>query len=187
MHIQKCTCNAHHAHSDKFLKHKNLDRSGLGGTACGRHGCFCPCALVDFQLGERQLNMDYSLSQALRHSGLLSTQQLIVMYDIMCQYYKKMQQRFQASPWLSLPDDMTMHKGVGSWHVGAHIPTCFPRFSPTYIPGAGQLAGEILESLWSVLNRISPSTQTATLCARSEMLDDHMNDSNLKKMMGIGQ
>ena len=44
--------------------------------------------------------------------------------------------------------------------------------------------GEILESLWSVLNEISPSTQNATVTGHIEMLDDHMGDSNFEKDAG---
>jgi len=47
--------------------------------------------------------------------------------------------------------------------------------------------GEIAETLWAVLNSISPSLRTATLAHRSEVLDDHMNDSNWKKIIGIGE
>lgn len=46
--------------------------------------------------------------------------------------------------------------------------------------------GEILETLWSVLNDISRSTRTATLAHRMEVLDDHMGDSNWKKIIGTG-
>ena len=46
--------------------------------------------------------------------------------------------------------------------------------------------GEILESLWFVLNEILPSTQNAAVASHIEMLDDHMGDSNFKKMLDIG-
>ena len=51
---------------------------------------------------------------------------------------------------------------------------------------AGVVDGEILETLWSVLNEVSPSAQMATLASRTEMLDDHMLDSNWKKLLNIG-
>jgi Kyakuja-Dileera-Zisupton transposase len=47
--------------------------------------------------------------------------------------------------------------------------------------------GEILETLWSILNSISPSMRTASLAHRSEVLDDHMNDSNWKKTVSISE
>ena len=42
-----------------------------------------------------------------------------------------------------------------------------------------------MESLWLALNGISPSTCTATLAHHSEVLDDHMCNSNHKKMIGM--
>lgn len=47
--------------------------------------------------------------------------------------------------------------------------------------------GEILETLWSTLNSISPSLRTSTLAHRSEVLDDHMNDGNWKKMVSMSE
>jgi hypothetical protein len=67
-----------------------------------------------------------------------------------------------------------------------HKDECFFRFASSFIPGAGIVAGEILESLWSSLNRITPSTRTATLAHRAEVIDDHASDSNHKKALGMG-
>ena len=63
--------------------------------------------------------------------------------------------------------------------------TVFFRFASTFIPGSGIVAGEILESLWSTLNTISPSACTAMLAHRTELLDDHTTDSNHKKMLSM--
>ena len=71
------------------------------------------------------------------------------------------------------------------FHVHAHKEQCFFRYAPSFIPGAGVISGEIVESLWSGLNGISPSTCTATLAHRCEVLDDHACDSNHKKMVGM--
>ena len=78
-----------------------------------------------------------------------------------------------------------MDAAIGLFHVHAHKEECFYRYASTFIPGAGVVAGEILESLWSSLNSISPTVRTATLAHRAEMLDDHASDSNHKKMLGI--
>jgi len=64
--------------------------------------------------------------------------------------------------------------------------TWSPRFAPTFIPGAGQTDGEILETLWAVLNKVGCTTQTMTLAHRSEVLDAHMLDNNWKKMINMG-
>ena len=51
---QKSTCNQHKNVDDKAMGRKpHLDKTGIGGCACERHGCFIPHAMVDFQKGER--------------------------------------------------------------------------------------------------------------------------------------
>jgi hypothetical protein len=82
---------------------------------------------------------------------------------------------------------MNIKKGIGQFHVHGHQDICLYRFSTQFIPGAAIVDGEILETLWSVLNNISRSTRTATLAHRAEILDDHMNDWNWKKLVGIGE
>jgi hypothetical protein len=86
-----------------------------------------------------------------------------------------------------LPDDFEIDRAIGMFHVHGHKNQCFYRYSPHFIPKIGIVAGEILESLWSTLNAISPATRTATLAHRAEIIDDHTSDSNHKKALGIGE
>lgn len=112
--------------------------------------------------------------------------QLIVLYDIMCQYHVNLKKRIKKSAVLSIPSSLQICPGIGLFHVHGHKEECLYRFGPTYISGAGQVDGEILETLWATLNEISRSTQTATLANRIEVLDDHMGDNNWKKMIRSG-
>jgi hypothetical protein len=130
------------------------------------------------------MNMDYSLSEALK--GLMGILVVIVFYDIMCQYGKKLKRRMQDGPYIGLPTGLTIKKGIGLFHVHGHQDSCFPRYAPNFIKGAGQIAGEIMESLWAPLNQISPSTRSMSAAARRELIDAHMNDSNWKKLTRIG-
>ena len=45
--------------------------------------------------------------------------------------------------------------------------------------------GEILETLWAALNKIADSTRSQSTAHRHETLDDHMNDSNWKKLIRL--
>ncbi|KAF8219011.1 hypothetical protein L208DRAFT_1344470, partial [Tricholoma matsutake] len=104
-----------------------------------------------------------------------------LIYDIMCQYWKRLRLWMEESQYIRLPLGIAILHGIGLFHVSGHVWQCFSRFSPSFIPGAGQVDGEILESLWSVLNEISPSTQNAAISGWIEILDDHMGIPTSKK------
>ncbi|TBU25564.1 hypothetical protein BD311DRAFT_780244 [Dichomitus squalens] len=40
-------------------------------------------------------------------------------------------------PKLMMPDGLTIHRGIGQFHVHGHQMSCFPRYSVNFIPGAG--------------------------------------------------
>ena len=130
--------------------------------------------------------MDYSLSEALKNSNVTGLARILLIYDIMCQYFKRLNTRMEESQFITLPLGTAILHGISLFHVGGHLWQCFSHFSLTFIAGTGQVDGEILESLWSVPNKISPSTQIATHVGHIETLDDHMGDSNFKKMLDIG-
>jgi hypothetical protein len=117
---------------------------------------------------------------------MLGISRTLLVYDIMCQWYRNFLKRVNESPYLHVHPDMKIYRGIGDFHVKGHVHECFPRYGLVFIKGAGVIDGEIVETLWSVLNTVSPSTRGATLAHRTELLDDHMNYSNWKKLTGIG-
>ena len=137
--------------------------------------------MVDLFKGEQQKNADFSLLNALKHTRVESDQTILLIYDIVCQYIVYIQDRIRKH----LPPGLVIDAAIGLFHVHAHKEQCFFQFAPTFIPGTGIVAGEILESLWSTLNSISPMARTATLAHRAETLDDHATDSNHKKTIGM--
>lgn len=110
-----------------------------------------------------------------------------MIYDIMCQYSIHLQTRIQRNPLLEVPDNLKFDGAIGLFHVHGHRHECLYRYATYFIPDAAIVDGEILESLWSTLNLISRSTRTATLAHRAEVLDDHIGDSNWKKLVNIGE
>lgn len=125
--------------------------------------------------------MDFGLLRALTTTGVTKEQGILFIYDIACQYMVHLNDRI--GPYL--PIGLEIEAAIGLFHVHAHKDQCFYRYATSFIPGAGIVAGEILESLWSSLNSISPTARTATLAHRAEMLDDHATDSNHKKNLGM--
>jgi hypothetical protein len=145
---------------------------------------FHSSALVNL-LESRQMNMDYSLCQALKYN-MDGIKTVLILYDVMCQFGVHLVDWVEKSLYLDLPLDLTIKKGIGLFHIHGHQDSCYPRFSPTFIQGAGQVDGEILETLWAPLNQISGSSRSMTAAHRQELLDDHMNDSNWKKQVKAG-
>lgn len=150
-------------------------------VACGRHGCYAPQALVDLFKGEQQKNADYSLLAGVKYTNVQYDQTVLFIYDIICQYIIYLWHRLHEH----LSPGFIIDAAIGLFHVHAHKEQCFFQYAPTFIPGTGIVAGEILESLWSSLNSISPMARTATLAHRAETLDDHATDSNHKKTIGM--
>ena len=184
--MQKPTCHSHKAQRDGDKVTAGRRVRGIGAHACARHGCFCPSSVVDFELGERQICMDYSFSEAMKHTNLTGIHTVLSIYDIMCQYCVNMYKRFQDMKGLRLPPDTTILHAIGLWHVHGHKEECLYRWATTFIPGVGVVDGEALESNWSVLNRTSRSARGATTAHRAEIIDDHMGDANWKKSINIG-
>lgn len=132
------------------------------------------------------MNIDYSVCEALNYH----TENIpgaIEYYDIGCQWHNNFLKRVLEGPYLSLPEGMTHIAAVGKFHLNAHIKECFVKYSPNFIQGVGQVDGEIIETLWSVFNMISRSARTMSKAHRREVYDDHMHDSNWKKLVGMGE
>ena len=101
--------------------------------------------------------MDYVLHWVLAFLNGLTN--ILVLYDIMCQYFVHLYERFEKSPHLTMPPGLTLLRGIGQFHVHGHVTKCFARYSSNFIRGAGSQYGEILESLWVRLNEIAGSTR----------------------------
>lgn len=131
--------------------------------------------------------MDWSLCEAIASTHFGAIRLLLHIYDINCQYWKYLRERIERNFMLDIEEHIELLHAIGLFHVHGHKDECLYRWATSYVPGAGIVDGEVLETLWSVLNTVSAATRTASLAHRTEILDDHMNDSNWKKMQNIGK
>ncbi|KAG1853038.1 hypothetical protein F4604DRAFT_1933492 [Suillus subluteus] len=184
--VHRSDCNNHRAVNQANASRHNLEATGIGGCACARHGCFVPHSMVDFQKGERQMNMDYVLCQALGYNtdGI---DRALMFYDINCQYHKHLHRRVEESPYLDLPWGMEVIPGIGLWHVHGHQDKCYVRCASNFITSAARINGEIMETLWAPLNIISPSVRGMSTPHRKECLGFQMNDCNFMKMIRMSK
>ena len=77
----------------------------------------------------------------------------------LCASMESISRRVERSPRLSINDSLELQTGIGLIHIYGHKDSCLPDFSPIYIPGAKQVDGEIIETLWAPINDISRSIQ----------------------------
>ena len=135
----------------------------------------------------RQMNVDYAVCEALKcHTDNLPG--AITYYDVSCGWIINFLERVMEAEYLELPEGMEdMIAAVGKFHLNAHVQECFAKYSPNFILGAGQVDGEIIETLWSLFNMISRFARTMSHSYRREVYDDHMCDSNWKKLVGMGE
>jgi hypothetical protein len=181
--IQKAPCeNQFRAIELAMRPSKGCDINGIAAIACARHGCFAPNSVANLPAGEQQKNIDWGLLRTLATTHVDKRQRILFIYDIVCQYIIYLLFRIGHL----LPAGLIIDAAIGLFHVHGHKDQCFFRYATTFIPGAAIVAGEILESLWSTLNTVTPAMRTATLAHRAEIMDDHMTDSNHKKMLGMG-
>jgi len=129
--------------------------------------------------------MDYSICQALKRfpRHLIA----LIIYDICCQWIIHFRERVSESEFLELCASIEIVGAVGKFHLAAHIPECFHKFTLNFIEGAGEVDGEILETLWSDMDEVAGLTQAMSVAHHQEVIDDNMNDSNWRKMIRIGK
>ncbi|KAI6101880.1 hypothetical protein F5141DRAFT_1065834 [Pisolithus sp. B1] len=181
---EKSSCNNHSAISQANAARGKLDSMGIGAAACAWHGCFYPHSVVDFQKGERQLNMDYSLVNALSFN-MDRINNIICFYDINCSYMKNLRKQVDNSRCIDIPNSLQIILGIGIWHVHGHKKECYTQYVPLFIKGVGWVDSEIIKMLWSMLNIVSVSACSMSAPHRQELLDFQINDSNFMKMIQI--
>ena len=98
-----------------------------------------------------------------------------------------MKDRVASSTHLKIPDGLELRLGISLFHIHGHQDTCLARYSPSFIEGVRQVDGETIETLWALLNEISRSTRGMSTSHHREVIDDHMNNSNWKKLVDLGR
>ncbi|KAI0782872.1 hypothetical protein C8Q75DRAFT_727022, partial [Abortiporus biennis] len=137
---EKSSCTQFKAINASNSSKKSIDVTGIGAIECGRHACFVPHSVVDFQKGERQANIDYAFKCAMDHFQHTNT--FLLLYDIMCQWFVHFSDHCKRYPTLGPIADKIIRCGIGLFHVYGHQDACFFRYALSFILSAGCLDGE---------------------------------------------
>ncbi|KAK7442944.1 hypothetical protein VKT23_015888 [Stygiomarasmius scandens] len=138
------------------------------------------------QVGERYANMDYIKASLLRHVHALLA--LLVSYDIVCQWCKKVIQRLQ-----NLPQNVRINLTlriiffvIPKLHILSHLISCQEKFSLNFTYGVGQTDAEGIERVWAGLGSIATSLKEMGPSSHHDTLEDHMGHWNWRKVVGLG-
>ena len=124
------------------------------------------------------MNVNYSVCNASKFNSD-RLQEGLVIYDVMCQYSVHFNDCIQkASEYLQLDPEIEILGAIGKFHLVDHIDSCFAKWMLNFMKGAGHIDGEIMETLWSGMNRISGSARSMSKANQQETLDDYMRDAN---------
>ena len=136
----------------------------------------------------RQMNMDYVVCQAAayRTGNKDRKLDLLVIYDIICQWAVYFMKRVNHGKMLSFSQFQALLRAIGKFHLAAHKEECYFAHSLNYMKGVGQIDGEIMETLWAAFNKFAGMARVMSVAHRKEILNDHMRDVNWKKMVGMG-
>lgn len=108
-----------------MLISKACDVTGIVAIACARHGCFAPGSLTNLHAGEQQRNVDWALLQAIKNTHMEEIPEMILIYDIVCQYIVHLKDRIGPL----LPPNLIIDQAIGLLHVHGHKEECFFRYA----------------------------------------------------------
>lgn len=115
-------------------------------------------------------------------------------YDINCQYGINFEKRMKALDQnrAAYPSIKTLKfpftvRGVGKFHLPAHIESCRWRHSFHFLPGAAQGDGEAAERIWAVQNTLAASTREMSSGHRHDTINDHYSDMNVRRVHSMGE
>ncbi|VDC03130.1 unnamed protein product [Peniophora sp. CBMAI 1063] len=176
-------CHKHKAAAVTGKTHNKItDIKGIGSWVCACHGEFCALGTCNYTKGEASEPTDIALDNTLcLHTDLSISERLQLLYDIWCRYGIHLKECFEQNKHLTWPQFSEVLGSVGVWHIYGHVFECVGCYSMLYSRHTGIVDGEILETLWSILNGILESCRGMSLASRKEVISMFQSDSNHRK------
>ncbi|KAG2031834.1 hypothetical protein BDR03DRAFT_936192 [Suillus americanus] len=183
---EKSTCSSHNAVNMADTKQsQGLAATGVSTVDCARHNFKLPNGVGDLQKGEKYINMDYLFFSTLRGMQL---KMLNVLYDIACQWHKKLWACMKSFPQSHHLDHLTKYIRffIPKFHLPAHVSKCQTIFSFNFTHFVGRTDGEAPERVWLNINPVASSMKVMGPGCHRGTLDDHFRDWNWQKTVGLG-
>ena len=136
----------------------------------------------------RYINVDYAVASTLVDDIDAGIKDVVVTYDIGCQWGKHALRRFEDSP--SMPSVATgslnsFRVAVPKFHIIGHGALCQASYNLAYMDGVGMTHGEGVETIWSHSTSLATWSRENGPAARHLILDDHWAGWNWRKLVGL--
>ena len=99
------------------------------------------------EIFDRQASMDYLICNGVANHTIGDILTIAQFYNIECQHSINFHKRVTAAPYVSFPFEKNIYYGVGAFHISGHVPECFSRYSPQFMPNVEVVDGKVLETL----------------------------------------
>ena len=77
-----------------------------------------------------------------------------------------------------MSSDIKLLGAIRKFHLANHVDNCICKWSLNFMKGAGHIDEEIMETLWSGMNKVSSAARLTSKAHRQETLDNYMRDAN---------
>ena len=136
----------------------------------------------------RYVNIDYAFASTLADDVEAGITDVVVTYDIGCQWGKNLSHRLselRAIPSLDLNSLNSFRVAVPKFHIIGHGTSCQANFNLAYMDGVGMTHGEGVETIWSHSTSLATWSRENGPAARHLILDDHWAGWNWQKFVGL--
>ena len=143
---------------------------------------------LELMIVVRYLNIDYALASTLASDIDTGIKDVVITYDIACQWSKNLSHRlpnYSHIPLLNLNALKSFRVAVPKFHLIGHGTLCQATFNLAFMDGVGMTHGEGVETIWSHSASLATWSRENGPAARHLILDDHWAGWNWSKLVGL--
>lgn len=135
----------------------------------------------------RYINTDYAFASSIVNDVDLGIRQLLVTYDIGCQWGINLRRRLTTyPPPLNIDlDKLVFRVAVPKLHLVGHGASCQGPYNLVLMDGVGLTHGEGIETVWSHSTSLAIWSRENGPAARHQILDDHWGGWNWRKVINL--
>lgn len=133
--------------------------------------------------------MDFALISTLMPLLAAGISRVLISYNIGCQWQKNLQDRFNsyAVPAPKISNLKCWRVLVPKFHLSGHGPSCQILFNLGYMKWAGRTDGKRIEASWAQTTSMATWTQECGPNTHQNILNNHWNAANWRKLTGLGE